>query len=77
MPPDEKYRSRRFRLALLFAAPAVCFLLLCGLALMVGKSIEGASEVLSAYSLASGSTLAGYGFTRSKFIAPPGAEDGQ
>lgn len=66
---DDKYRSRRFLLALLLALGAVGFLLLGATALLLGRPIDGAAALLSTYALSCGGVLGGYGFTRSSFVA--------
>lgn len=72
---DAKFRSRRYRLAFTAMWFGGLFLLMSGVAMLLGKPIDGAGGALGGFSAVAGLILAGYGFTRAKWGGGHGDSD--
>lgn len=61
---DEKFRSRRFILALMAMLFGGACLTIGTTALLLGKPIDGLGAALTGFAAVAGLVLGGYGFTR-------------
>ena len=66
IPVDEKFRSRRFVLAAMVMASGCLFVVMCGVALLIGQSIDGAGAVLTGLAAFAALVLGGYRYTLDK-----------